>query len=107
MAVEPGPTFDRRHRWRAGVGRALVERLAESADDAVVIVELESSAVGWIADHPAVRRFLAGARGGAIVNVSSHQANRPVRGALTYATAVPPLPRREPDAVRLGAVERG
>jgi NAD(P)-dependent dehydrogenase (short-subunit alcohol dehydrogenase family) len=141
-----------------GVGRAIVERLAESADDAVVIVELESSAVGWIADHPAddrlravvgdarnpvtaetaadaaeslgtltgwvnnaavfrdvelhsadagevvelvgvnldpaivgsavaVRRFLAGSRGGAIVNVSSHQASRAVRGALTYATA--------------------
>jgi NAD(P)-dependent dehydrogenase (short-subunit alcohol dehydrogenase family) len=34
----------------------------------------------------AVRRFLAAA-GGAIVNVSSHQAQRPVRGALPYATA--------------------
>jgi NAD(P)-dependent dehydrogenase (short-subunit alcohol dehydrogenase family) len=35
----------------------------------------------------AVRRFLAGGSGGAIVNVSSHQAQRPVRGALPYATA--------------------
>jgi len=35
----------------------------------------------------AVRRFLAGGAGGAIVNVSSHQAQRPVRGALPYATA--------------------
>jgi NAD(P)-dependent dehydrogenase (short-subunit alcohol dehydrogenase family) len=35
----------------------------------------------------AVRRFLAGARPGAIVNVSSHQAQRPVAGALPYATA--------------------
>lgn len=35
----------------------------------------------------AVRRFLAHGRGGAIVNVSSHQAQRPVRGALPYATA--------------------
>ncbi|WP_061295076.1 SDR family NAD(P)-dependent oxidoreductase [Herbidospora cretacea] len=34
----------------------------------------------------AVRRFLAG-NGGAIVNVSSHQAQRPVRGAMAYATA--------------------
>jgi len=34
----------------------------------------------------AVRRFLA-TGGGAIVNVSSHQAQRPVRGALPYATA--------------------
>lgn len=35
----------------------------------------------------AVRRFLAAGSGGAIVNVSSHQAQRPVRGALPYATA--------------------
>ncbi|MEU1590159.1 SDR family oxidoreductase [Micromonospora sp. NPDC005710] len=35
----------------------------------------------------AVRRFLARASGGAIVNVSSHQARRPVSGALPYATA--------------------
>jgi NAD(P)-dependent dehydrogenase (short-subunit alcohol dehydrogenase family) len=35
----------------------------------------------------AVRRFLAAGRPGAIVNVSSHQAARPVAGALPYATA--------------------
>jgi NAD(P)-dependent dehydrogenase (short-subunit alcohol dehydrogenase family) len=35
----------------------------------------------------AVRRFLAGDTGGAIVNVSSHQAQRAVRGALPYVTA--------------------
>ena len=35
----------------------------------------------------AVRRFLAHGGGGAIVNVSSHQALRPVPGALPYATA--------------------
>jgi len=35
----------------------------------------------------AVRRFLAGGPGGVIVNVSSHQAQRAVRGALPYATA--------------------
>ncbi|MEJ3746539.1 SDR family oxidoreductase [Actinomycetes bacterium KLBMP 9797] len=35
----------------------------------------------------AIRRFLAAGSGGAIVNVSSHQAQRPVRGALSYATA--------------------
>jgi NAD(P)-dependent dehydrogenase (short-subunit alcohol dehydrogenase family) len=35
----------------------------------------------------AVRRFLAAGTGGAIVNVSSHQAQRAVRGALAYATA--------------------
>jgi NAD(P)-dependent dehydrogenase (short-subunit alcohol dehydrogenase family) len=35
----------------------------------------------------AVRRLLAGGRGGAIVNVSSHQAGRAVPGALPYAVA--------------------
>lgn len=35
----------------------------------------------------AVRRFLATGTGGAIVNVSSHQAQRAVAGALPYATA--------------------
>lgn len=35
----------------------------------------------------AVRRFLAQGTGGAIVNVSSHQASREVPGALPYATA--------------------
>jgi len=35
----------------------------------------------------AIRRFLAAPVAGAIVNVSSHQAQRAVRGALPYATA--------------------
>jgi NAD(P)-dependent dehydrogenase (short-subunit alcohol dehydrogenase family) len=35
----------------------------------------------------AIRRFLAQGQGGAIVNVSSHQASRPVPGCLPYATA--------------------
>jgi NAD(P)-dependent dehydrogenase (short-subunit alcohol dehydrogenase family) len=35
----------------------------------------------------AVRRFLAAGTSGAIVNVSSHQGQRAVRGALPYATA--------------------
>jgi NAD(P)-dependent dehydrogenase (short-subunit alcohol dehydrogenase family) len=35
----------------------------------------------------AIRQFLADSTGGAIVNVSSHQASRPVRGALPYAVA--------------------
>lgn len=35
----------------------------------------------------AVRRFLAAKTSGSIVNVSSHQAQRPVAGALPYATA--------------------
>ncbi|MDT0304963.1 SDR family NAD(P)-dependent oxidoreductase [Streptomonospora wellingtoniae] len=35
----------------------------------------------------AVRRFLGAGAGGAIVNVSSHQAQRPVPGAMAYASA--------------------
>lgn len=35
----------------------------------------------------AIARFLTSGAPGAIVNVSSHQAQRPVRGALPYATA--------------------
>jgi len=37
--------------------------------------------------HAAVNHYLAHSRPGAIVNISSHQAQRPVRGALPYATA--------------------
>lgn len=37
--------------------------------------------------HAAVNHYLAHGRAGAIVNVSSHQAQRPVRGALPYATS--------------------
>ncbi|MEU4694291.1 SDR family oxidoreductase [Actinoplanes sp. NPDC023714] len=35
----------------------------------------------------AIRHFLAAGTGGAIVNISSHQARRAVRGALPYSTA--------------------
>ena len=35
----------------------------------------------------AIRCFRAAGHGGAIVNISSHQAQRPVRGAFAYATA--------------------
>jgi NAD(P)-dependent dehydrogenase (short-subunit alcohol dehydrogenase family) len=69
----------------------------------------------------AVRRFLAAGRrpggrtGGAIVNVSSHQAQRAVRGALPYATAkaaVEGLTRAAagdygPERIRVNAVALG
>ena len=141
-----------------GIGRALVERLLENADNSVVAIELDSAALTWVDEHPAgsraisvagnasdetvaesaadlaqeagnlsgwvnnaavfrdasihsdgtrevldavslnldpavvgcgtaIRRFLATGTGGVIVNVSSHQAQRAVRGALPYATA--------------------
>lgn len=140
-----------------GVGRAIVDRLLADGD-AVVVVELDARALGWVVRHPdygrlsgvrgdasleevagtaaglaagvaplagwvnnaalfrdasldsadaatildlittnlaaavtgcavAVKHFLGAGTGGAIVNVSSHQAQRPVRGALPYATA--------------------
>lgn len=51
---------------------------------ALIARNLDLAVVGCSA---AVQHFLAHARPGAIVNVSSHQAQRPVRGALPYATA--------------------
>ena len=65
--------------------------------------------------HTAVNHYLARARAGAIVNVSSHQAMRPVRGALPYATAkaaVEGLTRavavdHGPDGIRTNAVALG
>lgn len=63
----------------------------------------------------AVTHFLAHRRHGAIVNVSSHQAQRPVRGALPYATAkaaIEGLTRavavdHGPDGIRANAVALG
>ena len=51
---------------------------------AQVVANLAPAIIGCAA---AVRRFLQQGSGGSIVNVSSHQAARPVRGALAYATA--------------------
>lgn len=65
--------------------------------------------------HTAVNHFLSHGRPGSIVNVSSHQAQRPVRGALPYATAkaaVEGLTRavavdHGPDGIRTNAVALG
>jgi NAD(P)-dependent dehydrogenase (short-subunit alcohol dehydrogenase family) len=65
--------------------------------------------------HTAVNHFVSHGRPGAIVNVSSHQAQRPVRGALPYATAkaaIEGLTRalavdHGPDGVRTNAVALG
>lgn len=65
--------------------------------------------------HTAVAHLLRHGRPGAIVNVSSHQAQRPVRGALPYATAkgaVEALTRavavdHGPDGIRANAVALG
>jgi NAD(P)-dependent dehydrogenase (short-subunit alcohol dehydrogenase family) len=65
--------------------------------------------------HTAVNHFVTHGRAGAIVNVSSHQAQRPVRGALPYATAkaaIEGLTRalavdHGPDGIRTNAVALG
>jgi NAD(P)-dependent dehydrogenase (short-subunit alcohol dehydrogenase family) len=65
--------------------------------------------------HVAVNHLLAHDRRGAIVNVSSHQAQRAVRGALPYATAkgaIEALTRATavdhgPDGIRANAVALG
>lgn len=58
----------------------------EAADEVLDIIGL-NLAPAVVGSATAVRRFLAAGRGGAIVNVSSHQARRPVPGSLPYATA--------------------
>jgi NAD(P)-dependent dehydrogenase (short-subunit alcohol dehydrogenase family) len=59
------------------------------ADPAAAVLELIglNLAPTVVGCATAVRRFLAAGGGGAIVNVSSHQARRAVPGALPYATA--------------------
>src|SRR5687768_15352017 len=78
----------------------------------IITANLAMAVVGC---STAVRRFRAAGRGGAIVNVSSHQAQRPVRGALPYATAkaaIEGLTRAlavdyGPDGIRVNAVALG
>jgi NAD(P)-dependent dehydrogenase (short-subunit alcohol dehydrogenase family) len=54
-----------------------------------VVLELITTnlALAVAGSSVAIRRFLADGTAGAIVNVSSHQAQRPVPGALPYTTA--------------------
>jgi NAD(P)-dependent dehydrogenase (short-subunit alcohol dehydrogenase family) len=124
------------------VGSAAERAVAERAADRA---EAEGALVGWVnnaavfhdaaLDHPtrvievittnvalavvgcsvAVDRFVASGTRGAIVNVSSHQAQRAVRRALPYATAkaaVEGLTRAAavdhgPDGIRVNAVALG
>jgi NAD(P)-dependent dehydrogenase (short-subunit alcohol dehydrogenase family) len=67
----------------AAVFRDRVDPSARELLD-LVAMNFEPAVVGCVT---AVRRFLGAGTGGAIVNVSSHQAQRPVRGSLPYATA--------------------
>jgi NAD(P)-dependent dehydrogenase (short-subunit alcohol dehydrogenase family) len=67
---------------------AVFRDAALDADPAAVLEAIRLNlAPAVVGSATAVRRFLAAGGGGAIVNVSSHQARRAVRGALPYATA--------------------
>ena len=67
---------------------AVFRDAALDADPAAVLEAIRLNlAPAVVGSATAVRRFLAAGAGGAIVNVSSHQARRAVRGALPYATA--------------------
>jgi NAD(P)-dependent dehydrogenase (short-subunit alcohol dehydrogenase family) len=60
----------------------------DTVDAAEVLALIGSNlALAVTGCHVAVNHYLSHGRPGAIVNVSSHQAQRPVRGALPYATA--------------------
>ncbi|GAB3472956.1 SDR family NAD(P)-dependent oxidoreductase [Nocardiopsis coralliicola] len=63
----------------AGLAGAPAREVAD-----LIAANLNLAVVGC---HTAVNHFLEHGRTGSIVNVSSHQAQRPVRGALPYATA--------------------
>ncbi|MDI6102220.1 SDR family oxidoreductase [Actinoplanes sp. NEAU-A12] len=72
------------------VNNAAVLQDAGLADSSVAqVMELITAnlAMTLTGCHVAVNHFLAHQRPGALVNISSHQAQRPVRGALPYATA--------------------
>lgn len=72
------------------VNNAAVFRDAKlHADGASVVLELITAnlAPALTGAATAIRRFLSDDHPGSIVNVSSHQAQRPVRGALPYASA--------------------
>ena len=72
------------------VNNAAVFRDADlHVDGSAAVVDLVTAnlAPALAGTAVAVRRLLAGGSGGAIVNVSSHQAARPVPGALPYSVA--------------------
>jgi NAD(P)-dependent dehydrogenase (short-subunit alcohol dehydrogenase family) len=89
--------------------------LATATAPAVLELITANLALAVTGCHVAVNHFLAHRRPGSVVNVSSHQAQRPVRGALPYATAkaaVEGLTRavavdHGPDGIRANAIALG
>jgi NAD(P)-dependent dehydrogenase (short-subunit alcohol dehydrogenase family) len=66
---------------------AVFEDVALDDPNRVVEAITANVALAVVGCSVAVRRFLEAGRQGSVVNVSSHQAQRAVRGALPYATA--------------------
>lgn len=86
-AADRAESFGRLAGW---VNNAAVFRDARLDESGSRVMELVTTnlAPAVSGSAVAVRRFLrADPPGGVVVNVSSHQATRPVRGALAYATA--------------------
>lgn len=87
QAAERAETAGRLAGW---VNNAAVFRdagLASASAGEVLDLITANLALAVTGCHTAVNHYLRHSRPGAIVNVSSHQAQRPVRGALPYATA--------------------
>jgi NAD(P)-dependent dehydrogenase (short-subunit alcohol dehydrogenase family) len=94
---------------------AVFEDAALDEPTRVVEAVTANVALAVVGCSVAVRRFLEAGTRGSVVNVSSHQAQRAVRGALPYATAkaaVEGLTRAAavdhgPDGIRVNAVALG
>ena len=80
---------ERMGRLAGWVNNAAIFRDADLDGDSGEVLELIglNLAPVVVGCGTAIRRFLNAGTTGSIVNVSSHQAQRPVRGALPYATA--------------------
>ncbi|GAA4827658.1 glucose 1-dehydrogenase [Actinomycetospora corticicola] len=99
------------------VNNAAIFRDADLTDGSPAVLDLvvANLAPAVVGTSVAVRHFLTTGRAGSIVTVSSHQAQRAVRGALPYATAkaaVEGLVRAAavdhgPDGIRVNAVALG
>ncbi|MEV2238906.1 SDR family oxidoreductase [Micromonospora sp. NPDC049891] len=102
LAAVVGDAGDERVAGRAADLAERVEPLTGWVNNAAVFrdASVHDAPVGEVVDlitrnlrpvvvgaATAVRRFLAAGTAGAVVNVSSHQASRPVPGCLPYATA--------------------
>lgn len=103
---------------RGWVNNAAVFRdgnLATASAEEITALIVQNLHLAVVGCHTAVRHFMAHSRAGSIVDISSHQAQRPVRGALPYATAKAALEGltraaavdHGPHAIRVNAVALG